>query len=129
VARARFPPSTTAASPSGPIGYKPGAIGTTGFFARDGRDTASEHPSYSWTNILYRRDVFLGPAAPRGSLPDFRNRVVDCGDTDLAWRIKEAGHRNVFVPDALVWHGSRTEATGLGLGPFACSWWRASYGA
>ncbi len=91
---------------TGPIGYKPEQVGTTGFFARDGRDTPVEHPSYSWTNILYRRDVFLeaGGSDEGLCLPDFRNRVVDCGDTDLAWRVKEAGYRNVFVPDALVWH-------------------------
>lgn len=91
---------------TGPIGYKPEQVGTTGFFARDGRDIAEEHPTYSWTNILYRRDVFL---EAKGSdealcLPDFRNRVVDCGDTDLAWRIKEAGYRSAFAREALVWH-------------------------
>lgn len=91
---------------TGPIGYKPEQLGTTGFFARDGRDVGEEHPTYSWTNILYRRDVFLaaGGSDEALCLPDFRQRVVDCGDTDLAWRIKEAGHRNAFVPDALVWH-------------------------
>jgi hypothetical protein len=29
---------------------------------------------------------------------------VDCGDTDLAWRTKERGYRNRFVPDMLVHH-------------------------
>ncbi len=91
---------------TGMVRYKPEQLAAAGFFARDSGEVLEEHPTYTWTNVFYRRTVFLELGGSDESLcmPDFRNRVVDCGDTDLAWRAKEAGHRNVFVPDALVYH-------------------------
>jgi len=91
---------------SGKVLFKPEQWGKAGFFARDGREVFEEHSTYTWSNSAYRRDVFdaLGGSDESLCLPDFRNRVVDCGDTDLAWRLKEAGHRNVFVPEAVVYH-------------------------
>jgi glycosyltransferase involved in cell wall biosynthesis len=96
----------TVALVSGKVLFKPEQWGKAGFFARDGREVFEEHPTYTWSNSCYRKEVFdaLGGSDERLCLADFRNRVVDCGDTDLAWRLKEAGHRNVFVPASLVYH-------------------------
>lgn len=91
---------------SGPVLYKPEQVGKQGFFARDGRELRSEHPTYPWSNVWYRRSVFLqmGGTDEKLCLRDFRHRVVDCGDTDLAWRIREAGEKHAFVPELVVYH-------------------------
>jgi glycosyltransferase involved in cell wall biosynthesis len=90
----------------GQVRYKPEQLPTAGFFSRDGRAVLAEHPTYTWSNILYRRDVFeeMGGSDESLCLPDLRNRVVDCGDTDLAWRVKERGYRSVFLPEMVVYH-------------------------
>jgi glycosyltransferase involved in cell wall biosynthesis len=91
---------------SGKVLFKPEQVGKAGFFARDGREVLEEHPTYTWSNSCYRKDVFeqLEGSDESLCLADFRNRVVDCGDTDLAWRLKEAGFGNVFVHESVVYH-------------------------
>jgi glycosyltransferase involved in cell wall biosynthesis len=91
---------------TGQIHYKPEQQGSGGFFTRYGHEVREEHPTYSWSNLFFRRDVFLEMGGADESLcrPDFMGRVVDCGDTDLAWRTKKRGYRNTFVPDLIVHH-------------------------
>lgn len=91
---------------SGKVLFKPEQKGRIGFFARDGREVFEEHPTYTWSNSCYRRDVFeqLGGSDEALCLADFRDRVVDCGDTDLAWRLRERGHRTRFVAESIVYH-------------------------
>jgi len=89
---------------SGPVLYKPGQ--PVRFFSRASGEARKEHPTYPTANALYRRGVFLalGGFDTRLTFRSFRNRPVECADSDLALRLIEAGHGNVFVPEAVVYH-------------------------
>lgn len=91
---------------TGTVLYKPEQVERAGFFARESGEVRQEHPTYSTTNVFYRREIYLelGGSDASLSMPDFLGRVVDCSDTDLAWRAKEAGHGNRFMGEALVYH-------------------------
>lgn len=91
---------------TGTVRYKPEQAANSRFFCRASGEVIEEHPSYTWSNSFYRRDVFLDMQGSDESLcqADFLNRVVDCGDTDLAWRVKEAGYENRFVAESVVYH-------------------------
>lgn len=86
--------------------YKPEQVARARFFTRDGRAVYAEHPTYPWSNIFYRRSVFMEMAGSdeRLCLPNFHGRVVDCGDTDLAWRVMQRGYRHRFVAELVVYH-------------------------
>lgn len=66
-----------------------------------------EHPTYPACNIFYRRDVFLAMNGFDESLY-FKNFIdgkpIECADTDLAWRIKNAGERSAFAKGAVIFH-------------------------
>ncbi|MFN3278582.1 MAG: glycosyltransferase [Paracoccus hibiscisoli] len=89
---------------SGPVTYKPEQPRT--FFSKLTAETLVEHPTYPTANIAYRRDLFLAMGGFDASLGvrDFLGRATECGDTDLAWRIRKASWRNAFAPDALILH-------------------------
>lgn len=89
---------------SGPVTYKPEQERT--FFSKLTAETLVEHPTYPTANIAYRRDAFLAAGGFDETLAvrDFLGRATECGDTDLAWRIRKAGWRNAFAPDALILH-------------------------
>ncbi len=89
---------------SGPVVYPPGQKVT--FFSRASGEAFEEHPSYPTANAFYRRSAFMEAGGFDVALcfSDFRNRPVECADTDLAWRVKEAGHKNVFIAEAVVHH-------------------------
>lgn len=89
---------------SGPVIYKPEQTGN--FFARRTGESYVEHPTYPTANIMYRKDVFHAHGGFDNSLclVDPLGRVLECADTDLAWRILKSGHRNVFVEDMIVYH-------------------------
>jgi glycosyltransferase involved in cell wall biosynthesis len=93
-----------AALASGPVTYKPEQL--RGFFAKRTAETLTEHPTYPTANAFYRKDVFLelGGFDEGLSFTDPFDRAVECADTDLAWRVIEAGYRNEFVPDQWVYH-------------------------
>ena len=95
---------TNVALVTGQVLYPPGQKIT--FFSRAAGEARYEHPSYPTCNAWYRRKVFLdlGGFDVNLCFHDFRNRPVECADTDLAWRVKEAGYRNVFVPEMIVHH-------------------------
>jgi GT2 family glycosyltransferase len=73
----------------------------------------SEHPTYPTMNVFYPRAVFerLGGFDVRLTVRDPFDRAVGCSDTDLAWRIIEAGYAKRFVPQAIIYH----EVQDLGL--------------
>jgi glycosyltransferase involved in cell wall biosynthesis len=66
-----------------------------------------EHPTYPACNIFFRRDDFLEFSGFDETLY-FRNFIdgkpIECADTDLAWRMKKAGRRNVFAADVIIYH-------------------------
>lgn len=76
---------------SGPVTYKPEQART--FFSKLTAETLVEHPTYPTANIAYRRDAFLAADGFDETLAvkDFLGRATECGDTDLAWRIRKAG--------------------------------------
>jgi len=89
---------------TGQVLYKPEQ--RVRFFSRASGEAKEEHPSYPTCNAWYRRAVFLqlGGFDMALCFRDFRSRPVECADSDLAWRVKEAGHLNVFVPGMVVYH-------------------------
>ncbi len=89
---------------SGPVTYKPEQAKS--FFSKLTAETLVEHPTYPTANVAYRRDLFLEMGGFDESLGvrDFLGRATECGDTDLAWRIRKAGWSNVFAPQAMILH-------------------------
>jgi len=68
--------------------------------------TRAEHPTFPTANAFYRRDLFVGFGGFDISLSyrDPFDRATECADTDLAWRLIEAGYDRRFVPDAIMFH-------------------------
>lgn len=91
---------------NGSVLYKPEQVPASSFFCRITGEVREAHPTHTWSNSIYRREVFaeLNGSDETLCLADFRNRVVDCGDTDLAWRLKKAGWSNAFVAESVVYH-------------------------
>jgi glycosyltransferase involved in cell wall biosynthesis len=89
---------------SGPVTYKPEQ--KKRFYSKLTAETLVEHPTYPTANVAYRRSIFLefGGFDESLGVRDFLGRATECADTDLAWRIRKAGWRNVFAPDALILH-------------------------
>jgi glycosyltransferase involved in cell wall biosynthesis len=96
----------TVAFVTGVVRYKPEQRERNGFFTRESGEVLAEHPTYTCSNILYRNSVFaeLGGFDETLCMSDLRNRPVECGDTDLAWRVKDRGYENRFVADSVVYH-------------------------
>ena len=91
---------------NGPVRYRPEQVAKSTFFTRYGHEVYGENPLYTWSNSFFEREAFLKMGGTDESLcqADFLGRVVDCGDTDLAWRMKEQGYKNAFAKQAGVWH-------------------------
>lgn len=89
---------------SGPVLPKPGQPVT--LTSKLSFVTTTEHPSFPTANAWYRRDVFLaqGGFDTRLCFSDPFGRSVEASDTDLAWRVIEAGHARRFVPEAVMRH-------------------------
>lgn len=89
---------------SGPVLPKPEQSAT--FFSKLSFVTAAEHPTFPTANLMLRRDVFnaLGGFDAALSFRDPFKRATECADTDLAWRIIEAGHQRRFVREAVMHH-------------------------
>ena len=87
------------------------------FFSRVTSEVREEHPAYPTANAFYRRDVFLEMGGFDTSLcfRDLFGRAVECADSDLAWRIKKKGYRNVFVRDMVVHHEVEQQTPGQWL--------------
>lgn len=89
---------------TGPVFYKPGQ--PVSFFSRTVGELHDENITYPTANAFYRRSVFLekGGFDEKLCFNDFFQRPVECADTDLAWRIKDEGGKNVFIRDMIVYH-------------------------
>lgn len=77
------------------------------FFSGFQHEVTSEHASYPTCNAMYRRSLFLEMGGFDETLyftTVFNDKPVECSDTDLAWKIKDRGGKNVFVPEAIVYH-------------------------
>lgn len=89
---------------TGSVLDKPGQV--VRFFTRTNSGVQSEHPTYPTCNAMYRRDVFLemGGFDENLCFADLFNRVTECADTDLAWRIKKNGYASAFVREMIIYH-------------------------
>ena len=92
---------------TGPVLNKPGQA--VRFFSIGGAGAGGEDPIYPTCNVLYRAKVFfsVGGFDERAYLRNSGGVPVECADADLAWRAKEAGHQNLFVPEMIVFHEVR----------------------
>jgi glycosyltransferase involved in cell wall biosynthesis len=101
---------------TGPVINKPDQKIT--FFSIGVVDEGGENPIYPTCNIFYRRDVFwqMGGFDESVNLGDVGTSPLECSDADLAWRIKEAGYVNRFVPELKVFHEVRQAAPKEWLG-------------
>jgi glycosyltransferase involved in cell wall biosynthesis len=91
---------------TGVISLKPEELDRNSFFARKTVTSDREHPTYPTANAFYRRETFLqyGGFSEALSFPNVFGMAVEAADTDLAWRIKDAGGENRFLPEAIVFH-------------------------
>ena len=91
---------------TGSLVHKPGQ--PVRLFSGAFAEVRYEHPTYPTANAFYVRQLFLDMGGFDESLcfsTFFDNKPIECADTDLPWRIKEAGGwTNVFLPDLLVYH-------------------------
>lgn len=94
----------TVAFVTGPVLPKPGQ--TARITSKLSFVTPGEHPTFPTANAAYRREIFLGFGGFDVSLSfqDPLDRATECADTDLAWRIIEAGHGRRFLPTAVMHH-------------------------
>lgn len=91
---------------SGIVAFKPEQLGQVRFLSRKTVTADFEHPTYPTANVLFRRARFVefGGFSEHLSFPNMFGMTIEAADTDLAWRLKEAGWRNVFIASALVYH-------------------------
>lgn len=96
--------SASVAIVTGSIFHKPEQKLT--YFSRSHDAVTEEHPSYPAQNAIFRKSVFLqfGGFEEGLCFRNFRNRQVECADTDLAWRIREGGYQTAFVKEMVVYH-------------------------
>lgn len=88
----------------GPVLAKPGQVPR--LTSRMAFLTPTEHPTFPTANLAMRRALFVahGGFDPSLSFHDPFGRATECADTDLAWRLLEAGHTRGFEPRAAVEH-------------------------
>ena len=100
-------PASGGAFATGPVRNKPGQ--PVKFFTIGSVIDSGENPIYPTCNALYRTEVFweLGGFDEGVYLRDAGGGPIECADVDLAWRAKEAGFRNVFIEDLVVYHEVR----------------------
>jgi glycosyltransferase involved in cell wall biosynthesis len=89
---------------SGPVLAKPEQRAT--FTCKTYFVTHKEHPTFPTANLFLRRSVFVAHEGFDTSLSfrDPLSRATECADTDLAWRIIEAGHSRRFATSAVIYH-------------------------
>lgn len=100
---------------SGSVQNKPGQ--RVNFFSIGAAGSGGEDPIYPTCNIMYRSEVFWSVDGfdERAYLRNSGGVPVECADADLAWRCKEAGHKNLFVPAMIVYHEVRQGTVGAWL--------------
>ncbi len=93
---------------AGHIGDKPGQPVT--FFSLRNGAPREENLFYPSGNCFYRRSAFLGFGGydEKLSYGDVGTSPVGCADSDLAWRMREAGCRYRYCGDAVAYHEVKT---------------------
>ena len=76
------------------------------FFTIRNGAVPGENYTYPTCNVFYRKSVFLEMGGFDESvwLCDIANSPIECADTDLAWRIKEAGYETAYLDDLIIYH-------------------------
>jgi glycosyltransferase involved in cell wall biosynthesis len=99
----------------GPVLAKPGQAAR--LTSRMTFVTPTEHPTFPTANLAMRRALFVAHGGFDTSLSfhDPFGRATECADTDLAWRLLEAGHRRGFEPLAVVEHEVEHQSLGMWL--------------
>lgn len=89
---------------SGAVLDKPGQV--VRFFTLRNGALPGENFTYPTCNVLYRKDVFhhLGGFDEAVWLFDVSSSPIECADTDFAWRVREAGYKNVYLDDVIIYH-------------------------
>ena len=80
---------------------------TVRFFSAVCHPTTRENQTYPTANIMYNRQLFLEMGGFDERLcfrTFFDGKPVECADTDLAWRIREAGGKSTFVAEMIIYH-------------------------
>jgi glycosyltransferase involved in cell wall biosynthesis len=92
----------------GYIADKPGQ--PINFFSLRNGAMQSENPFYPSGNCFYRRSVVkkMGGFDENLSFGDMGTSPIGCADSDLAWRIIEAGYKHVYRDDIIVYHEVNT---------------------
>jgi len=80
------------------------------FFSIRNGAPEGENACYPSGNCFYNREIYLklGGMDMRTVFPDVADLPVGGADTDLAWRMREAGYGYVFSKDVYVWHEVKT---------------------
>ena len=69
-------------------------------------ESTRPHPYIIGANMAYRREVF-------SEIGTFDGRFISGGDTDMSWRVQQAGYLVRYVPEAVVHHFHRASVDGL----------------
>jgi glycosyltransferase involved in cell wall biosynthesis len=89
---------------SGAVLNKPGQ--QIKFFSLTNCAPPGENYTYPGCNVFYRKDLFLamGGFDQSAWLYDIGHSPIECADSDLAWKVREAGHHNAYSDDVIVYH-------------------------
>lgn len=89
---------------AGHIADKPGQ--RVGFFSIRNGAPQSENPFYPSGNCFYRQSIVrkMGGFDENLSFGDVGTSPIGCADSDLAWRMIEAGYKHVYRADCVVYH-------------------------
>ncbi|MEO7144351.1 MAG: glycosyltransferase [Bryobacteraceae bacterium] len=76
------------------------------FTFRNGAVPGAENFTYPACNIFFRKRIFweMGGFDEGEYVRDIGDKPIECADTDLAWRIRKKGLRNVYLDEAVVYH-------------------------
>ena len=76
------------------------------FFTIKNGACPGENYTYPTCNAFYRKDAFLklGGFDESAWLCDLAKSPIEWADTDLAWRVKEAGYKNFYSDDIIIYH-------------------------
>jgi len=69
-------------------------------------ETTRPHPYIIGANMAYRREIF-------SELGYFDGRFISGGDTDMSWRVQQAGYKIKYIPEAIIHHFHRATVAGL----------------
>jgi len=68
------------------------------------QEITEENPVYPTLNIFYRRDILNAVGGFDEKFSTTKERPEGGEDSELAWRIKRQGWKNVFAKDVIIYH-------------------------